>query len=99
MVSCRYLRDVKQKIDMLISIRYLKDNLFYSARRYSVHKPPSLPTERATLIEQSKEAARAILNKKGLSIPPDLVDDLVEEIIEEELDDILQLVIEESQKA
>ena len=29
MVSCRYLRNVKQQIDMLISLRYLQDNWFY----------------------------------------------------------------------
>ena len=64
-----------------------------------MHTPLSLHTERATLIEQSKETARAILKKKGLPIPPDLFDHLVEEIIEEESDEILQVVIEEIQKA
>jgi hypothetical protein len=37
MVSCRYLRNVKQQMDMLISLRYLQDNWFYLGQHLIVN--------------------------------------------------------------
>ena len=66
MVSCRYLRNVNQQIDMLISLRYLQDNWFYlgnfmkiivpeSFRDRVIFKPVDITSKCVIIPNQSKE--------------------------------------------
>ncbi len=57
------------------------------ARRHPARTPPSLPADKATLIQSAREAARVIFTEQGRPIPPDLQ--------KEKEDDTVQLLTEE----
>jgi hypothetical protein len=61
------------------------------ARRQSSRAPPSLPADKAALIQRAREFARKILTDQGRSIPPDLQ--------EKEEDDTIKLIAQEDQQA
>ena len=92
--STKYRKQIAERADKLPADRraalietaekILKE---IQVKRHPARTPPSLPADKATLIQSAREIARVILTDQGRPIPPDLQ--------EEEEDGTIQLFTEE----